>query len=325
MEENNTHELSTITEEGLNSVESTIHKEVNLGKPKKKTNKKIIIMIVITLVVLLAGVLIYFLFIDKKEDESKVTTTTTTGVKTGIFEAEDEQVEAMKKAIKFYETKNLSRTIDKLYRVEYFKLEDPDLRLYLTLLNTDTYTNKDNGTEIKTLDDKPKNLSQNGLSMINNKIDYSYVPEESVKNLYNEMFKDEYTEGRDSGLTASGAECPSFAYDSLNKTYLRFEACGGETNVYEASYVYKTEKEITSTSELYYAYVAVGYNEIDFGDYENIMTHYSFIDYNKAEKAAIFELVINESNYQKFDKFKYVFVKDKKTNKVFVDHIEIVK
>ena len=79
-------------------------------------------------------------------------------------------------------------------------------------------------------------------------------------------------------------------------------------------------------NEYYYVYVAVGFIGSEEADGEQkYYTYHSYIDTESKEPNEDEGFKIDTSNYEKFDKFKYVFIKDNATGNIYVDHIERVK
>ena len=302
--------------------------------PTKKKSKLPVVLLV--LVILAAGGFAcwkYLLPMLNKGDTSKETTSAQT-----IKEELKDQtiITKLNKAISFYETVGISRINEELYKTENFKMTDLDTKVYITLLSTKEYTEDMPGYE--NYDSKEKELSSLGTEVYNEGIGRGYTDMESAKKLYKEIFNEEFpTELKDLIVKDNNiVSCPAYFYDSKNNQYIHMSACGGEDGITHLSYKYLYEKETTGDKEVYYAYVAVGYikqEEMEVRDADGnlqsiedeLMLFHSYMTKDDAEYANSEDTKIDMNNYTKFDKFRYVFVKDNSTGNIYIDHVELLK
>ena len=294
-------------------------------EPAKKKSKLPIILIVILLLAAGGGAAYYFLVMNK--DDNKTPETTTVAKKEE--ELKDQLIiEVLNKGIDAYETESIGRVDDKLYTSENYKATDASMKLLIALLNTES---SNNDSELDALQ-KDYSYTNPLFSVEANEAEYEYVEYKDLLNTYKKIYNEDIPEITQETITklkeyADGPVCPIPYYDKINKLFMELHACGGDSGRNNLTYKYKYEKVTEGDKETYYAYVAVGYTALDENDSDKEYVHFSYITDNKEDITNLPEdsFKINESNYTKFDKFKYVFVKDKTTGNIYVDHIEKVK
>lgn len=295
-------------------------------EPTKKKSKLPIILVV--LVILCGGAFAVWKFVLPKVLSNTDTETTTTTVADKVEELTDSSIKAtIDKAIKFYETDVISLRALGIYESETFKIEDEKVKVDLAINNTAKITDESVIEEYKK---KEKTFSpeaieyltglqrlgkdENGITTVDAD---DYIKGEDVAKVYKEMFN---TEMNKIELVST---CPTWLYDSANDMYVEASACGGDDGIEPLSYTYKYEKETKSGKEFYYGYVAVGYykEDVEEGSY----LYYSYMHPEIRDTLDNVEAKIDSTTYNRFDNFKYVFVKDATTGNIYVDHIELVK
>ena len=311
--------------------------------PTKKKNPLPIILIV--LAILAGGGFAVWKFVLPNITGDKNETTTTAEILAGTIELTDKDtISKLDKGIKFYSTAGIEAILDDKYKSENYKLTDNSKKAYLAIYNTNHVTDQNVINEFNasthTFSDQIKafysEIDQVAASVTSdeeNILDAYLYNSKDVAAVYKEMFNEDFDAKAfgDIGKHADGVwSCPSFPYDSTTDKYVSLQACGGESGIIDLSYTYKYEKEINGEEEKYYAYVAVGYIKFTIvGEDDKAFLYYSYMDENKkddkSEDNNIVSFKIDSSNYEKFDKFMYVFTKDNATGNIYVDHIEHVK
>ena len=290
------------------------------------TKKKSLFPVVFVLLVLSAacfgGAYYYFFMGDKKQEEK-----TTTAIKEPEEVTDAATLELLKKGVFIYQSESIDRIDSDLYKKDNYKVTNERIKMLITLYNT--ASNPDESLATKTYEVLQSDPEMSDLSQLEYELkDYDSVAK-SYKKIYNEELTEEKILSVFENGVYSGASCPSLYYDKTTKMFIEIHMCGGDSGVEHLSYIYRNQKEERDGQEYYYTYVAVGryeYGSQNPEDYD-VTLYYGYTP--NAGKEDISNLQedsykIDESNYNKFDKFKYVFIKDKTTGNIYVDHIEMV-
>ena len=295
--------------------------------PTKKKNPLPIILLV--LVLLAGGGFAIWKFVLPNLTGDANEKTTTEEMLAGLVDLTDsDMIAKLNDKIKIYEASSIARIDTELYKEDNHKLNDIRKRIYISYMNTKEYDGDLNNTD--------REFSEACALVYNSRREdigegeYGFTKYEDLNKTYKEIYNEDLADEKLPDVGAAdedeGRYCPSICYDAKNKEYFFVHACGGDSGVTDLSYNYKYEKELKEGNEYYYAYVAVGFigsEEVD-GE-QKFYTYYSYIDTDSKEPNDDETFKINSFNYEKFDKFKYVFIKDNATGNIYVDHIERVK
>ena len=306
-------------------------------EPSKKKSPLPIILVV--LIILAGGAFAVWKFVlpnmNKEADK-----TTTSEVLASVEELKDQSIiSKINKGIDYYETETVDRVNENLYKEENFKMTDVKAKAYIALLNTDFIkiqetVDKFNSGEKNWSDAVKSILGETPVnSLVDNDGDSLYdaniYDAKEVAKKYKEIFNEDFVakDLGDVGFEADGVMlCPTYAYEPNNDVYYELRACGGDSGETHLTYAYKYETVKNGDEVMYNAYVAVGKIAAELVDNQfNYYTYYSYIDTDSKEPNDNEDFKITADNYEKFDKFKYVFNKDKETGNIYVDHVERVK
>jgi hypothetical protein len=132
------------------------------------------------------------------------------------------------------------------------------------------------------------------------------ITKAEVDNEYYALFNERITTHRDI------EDCPIYYYDSVNSVYYIYSACGGIGVGGPMEYINK----YTYSNDEAYVYLSVGY--IHYDNNTEKRTLYTDLQMTKEYQGNYTDdFKINQSNYQNFSEYKYVFGKNDNGNYYF--------